>query len=226
MGNHRRQGGFSLLEVVVVVAIAGAITAIAMPSMSAWRTRSETRSSARAMADVLTSARNNAIRTGTQHIVYMRIPGVGTTDPNGTDIVDEAAQPVEAITLQDDDGDCHIDAGEPQAYLSMSAGMTYGLTSTALKAPSDTSNPTTATGVTFADPENTANPIRWLMFRPDGIPVAFSGDFTGCDTIGSTGSGGGAIYMTDGTNDFAAVMMPLGGVRLHSFDRAANGWTF
>jgi hypothetical protein len=31
--------------------------------------------------------------------------------------------------------------------------------------------------------------------------------------------------MTNGTDDFAPVLTALGGVRLHSFDMNANGWT-
>ncbi|MEE3330801.1 MAG: prepilin-type N-terminal cleavage/methylation domain-containing protein [Myxococcota bacterium] len=226
MRTHRTEAGFTLLEVVIAVAIMGVLVAISVPSFTAWRSNLEARSSARAMADVLNAARSNAIRSSTPQIVYLRIAGVGTTDPNGTELLDASAQPVEVTRLQDDDGDCHIDSTEPIEFFHFSGDVTFGLTNTALKVPSDSTPPTTATGATFADPENTANALRWLMFRPDGVPVAFSGDFTGCDTVGTTGSGSGAVYMTNGTNDFAAVISPLGGVRLHAFDVASNGWTF
>lgn len=215
---------------MVVVAIAGVLVAAAIPSMTAWRTRLEARSSARSVADLLLTARSDAIRTSTQQIVYLRIQGVGITDPNGTGLLDAAGNNVDALLLQDDDGDCNIDAGEPQSFLNLIGGISFGLTNTTLKAPSDgaspLSTPTTATGATFINPASPASAVRWILFRPDGIPVAFEGGLVACGAIGTTGSGNGAVYMTDGTSDFAAVLSPLGSTRLHAFDRANNGWTF
>ena len=77
----------------------------------------------------------------------------------------------------------------------------------------------------FSDPEVPATARVWVLFRPDGIPVAFKGNLLNCDTIGETGSGGGAIYVTDGNRDFAAVMSPLGGVRLHAWDERNTQWS-
>ena len=74
------------------------------------------------------------------------------------------------------------------------------------------------TGSTFADPPG--NPASWVMFRPDGVPVAFT---TACN-IGGTGSGGGGVYVTNGSRDYGVVLSPLGGVKLMRFDRGGSTW--
>lgn len=226
MGKTKRTAqGFTLIEIAVVVALAGMIIAISIPRMTAWRAKMDARAEARAVADILNAARTGAIRTSTQYIVYLRVPGVGTTDPNATDLVNAAGTAVDILTLEDSDGDCLIDTGEPRTFLTFDADVEFGLTNATVKVPNDTSTAALATGATFANPESTATAVRWIMFRPDGVPVGFSGDPTGCDTVGATGSGAGGIYLTNGIDDFAPVLSALGGVRLHLFDIAANGWT-
>lgn len=210
---------------MVTIAVVGVIIGISVPRMTAWRTKLDARSTARATADVLNLARSQAIRTGTPHVVYLRIPALGTTDPNTTDLVNAAGTDVDIVTLRDVNGNCLIDAGEPQTFLTLGGNVSFGLTNATVKVPTDASTAALSSGTTFANPEATASAVRWLMFRPDGIPVTFSGDPTGCDTVGATGSGAGGIYLTNGVDDFAPVLTALGGVRLHSYNRNTNGWT-
>ena len=73
---------------------------------------------------------------------------------------------------------------------------------------------------TFTDPAG--NPSRWVVFLPDGMPRAFS---TGPFAAGAVGAGGGAVYVSSGTRDYAVVLAPLGGVRVHSWNRGASAWT-
>lgn len=220
------QRGFSLIEILIVVAIIGVLALISVPSFQSWQTTQRARSAARTVGDALTAARHGAIRTSIRHVVFLRIAGVGTTDPSGTDLLDASGLPVDVTLLQDDDGDCYIDAGEPIAYFPFDSGIRFGPSAATVKAPADTAAPSMATGVTFSNPESPAAALRWVMFRPDGIPVAFSGDLvSGCDTVGTTGSGGGGIYLTNGDRDFAVVMAPLGGVRLHAWEAQNSAWT-
>ena len=76
---------------------------------------------------------------------------------------------------------------------------------------------------TFADPSSAK--VNWLLFRPDGIPVGFSGAAGSCGAVGGVGTGGGAFYVTNGERDFAVVLSPLGGVRLHLWNRSTGAWS-
>ena len=42
--------------------------------------------------------------------------------------------------------------------------------------------------------------------------------------MGQLGSGNGAAYVTNGERDYAVVLNPLGGVRVHVWDRQAGAW--
>ena len=39
------------------------------------------------------------------------------------------------------------------------------------------------------------------------------------------GSGGGAVYLSDGNRDLAVVLTPLGGSRVHAWDAAQAVWS-
>jgi hypothetical protein len=126
--------------------------------------------------------------------------------------------------------DCQINASEAFESIEPADGMSWGVSYANTKvstdsgaAPFDPSPPPDWDGATFADPSNAK--VNWLLFRPDGIPVGFSGAAGSCGTVGGVGSGGGAFYVTNGERDFAVVLTPLGGVRLHVWNRAARAWS-
>ena len=60
------------------------------------------------------------------------------------------------------------------------------------------------------------------MFRPDGMPRAFPPGRLQSEPVGG---GGGAVYVTSGTRDYAVVLAPLGSVRVHAWNRGATAWT-
>jgi hypothetical protein len=62
-----------------------------------------------------------------------------------------------------------------------------------------------------------------VLFRPDGIPVSFTFSGGTCGQIAGTGSGGGALYITNGERDYAVVLSPLGSARVHLW--AAGAWS-
>lgn len=222
---HRR--GFTLIEVVVVVVIAGVISAAAVPAVGTFISRQNLRSSARGAADALILARNEAMRSGVNHVVFMSIGAAGTDDPRGTAIADGQGNPVDIMVLQDDDGDCSIDAGEPMRFMNFQNGVGWGVTNAAVKAPLDgTPAMTSAFGSTFSDPTAPAAASRWVFFGPDGVPIAFEGNAgTGCGALGAIGSGNGALYVTDGDRDYSVVLTTLGGLRLHAWDTSNGAWT-
>lgn len=63
------QKGFTLVELMIAILVAGIIMAIATPSLIGLRRNAEYRDSARAVANMLQDARSTAIRDGGAHII-------------------------------------------------------------------------------------------------------------------------------------------------------------
>lgn len=213
-----RRDGFTLIEVMTVVGIMSVVIGMAVPSIIDWRSHYEAKKAARTLAGIFHKARTEAIRTGDQQLVFFGNPGL--TDPGGN-AIEAAGTWVPVLSLDDGvpgSANCRIDPGETSAYIRPVGDLSWGVTEANAIVPSDTGgapfDPNSSwDGGTFTKPD--ASKANWVMFRNDGIPLAFEGDATDCGTIGATGSGGGGLYMTDGKHDFAVVLSPLGGVRLH-----------
>ena len=94
----------------------------------------------------------------------------------------------------------------------------WGATFAAAAAPNDTGAGDYATGSSFAD--RNGNQTRWVMFRPDGIPVGF----TAACVAGQIGSGAGGFYVTNANRDYSVVVTPLGGTKVNSFERGSATW--
>ena len=76
----------------------------------------------------------------------------------------------------------------------------------------------TTSGSSFATPVGGAS--TWVAFMTDGRPLAFD---AAC-SMGQLGSGNGAVYLTNGLRDYAVVLNPLGGVRIHAWNPGAAQW--
>ncbi len=84
--------------------------------------------------------------------------------------------------------------------------------------PEDAGGGDYTTGASFAQPDGTD--AAWVVFGPDGIPVAFN---AACN-LGTTGTGAGAVYVTNGDRNYAVVLNPLGTSNVERFDPAQNTW--
>jgi len=228
-----KQSGFSLIEVSIAVAIVGIMAAIGIPSFTGWLDAQRVRNSVRDAADAMALARTEAIRTGTNHIVWFGIGAITGTDlagnpvdPTGNPIVDQSGNPVSILVHDDTSEDCRIDAGEPRQGFVNERNVQWGTGVAAFKPPADGTAAAMAAGSSLASPTNPAASVAWVLFRGgDGVPVTFSGDpVLGCGTIGSIGTGTGAIYMSDGVRDYAALLSPVGGVRVFAWDEARASW--
>jgi len=221
----QRRGGFSLFEVMIAVAILGVFAVIGGIAMQSSFGDGHAKGAVRNFADLMMLARTEAIRTGDNHVVFF------AEDADGNALTGAGGQPAAALLIRDEDGDGRVDAGEKVASVNVDAtgSLSWGSVFAAAgsdKAPNDNAGASFPESdadflcCTFTKPDGAA--ARWVVFLPDGMPRAFS---VGPFSAGTVASGNGAVYVTSGTRDYAVVLAPLGGVRVHAWERGASAWT-
>jgi prepilin-type N-terminal cleavage/methylation domain-containing protein len=229
--NRRRRtprGGFTIIELMVVVALIGIFAAVGAPKLDQFFANQRAKSAARSLADAFRIAQGNAIRTGDPQIVFLSAAAGANppaTDPAGTALGNDPDGRVWPALVIDDGtpaaSNCVIDAGEALSTVKPELGVAWGISRVAIPvAPGDTGGGNRASGSTFRTRANGAD-TTWVMFRPDGIPVGFD---AACNQS-PIGEGGGAVYITNGVRDYAVVLTPLGGVKVHGWNPETNAWT-
>src|SRR5208283_1180123 len=167
---NSRSAGFTLIEIAIVITVIAIMAALAVPAMEEWMANARLKEAARQVADAFTLARENAIRTGDDQIVFFQ------TDMLGAALLGGNGLPVPILTL--DDGrpgtpgqNCRIVAGKGQTPVNAQPGVNWGFTPFPgiVRAPNDTgAGAIPASGSTFVDPTGAAT--TWVMFGPNGIP--------------------------------------------------------
>lgn len=212
---------------MIVLGIAGLLTLIVGPTLGSWMRNQRLKDFTRATADLMLLARSEAARTGSRHIVLFG--PAGTADPAGTTIATASGSNAAMIAVADGApaaSNCQIDASEDRRAVDFANDVQWGVSQATVRAPGDEGTapftPPQASGGTFADPNNVAVP--WFLFRPDGVPVVFTGALGSCGTIGQTGTGGAALYTTNGERDYAVVLTPLGSVSVLVWNQDSGQW--
>ena len=205
--------GFSLIEVVIVVALVAIISALSVPSFRRMAANQRLRDSALEVTGALSYARSEAIRTGNVHLFLFQEDAQSNTLPSSPILVVDDGRPGAG------DQNCEIDVGEPTRRFFLGDDVIFGRSDGSAKAPSDTGAASITDGSTFENA--TAGAATWVLFRPEGPPLAFS---NGCAT-GGVGSGGGGIYLTNGVRDAAVVLTPLGATHAHVWNGSTASWS-
>lgn len=217
-GRDRERHGFTLIEIVVSMAVLAIVAALAVPTMGRWAQNQRLAGSAGAVDDAISYARGEAVRTGNIQLLF-----VGQ-DTAGNALVDENGRTVDLLVV--DDGrpgsanqNCQIDAGEASLGVTLERDVSFGVGIAGGPVPTDAGAASVTGGTTFLDAGG--NAASWILFRPEGPPVRFSAD---CTTT-ALGTGGGGIYLTNGTRDKAVLVSPLGTTRIHSLGGSGESWT-
>lgn len=197
-----RASGFTLLEMMVVVAIIGIAAVLAVPNINAMMRASRATTAARDMADLISIARSEAIRDGVNQVVIFNVGGLASvsgmpTSGGGNLNHPATGQELMAMRFRDANGDGVPNGGEVRSGVPFNPELVFGANNVGgVAAPhdaGDSSNFATQ-GITFVD---AAGDDDWIgfMFTPDGLPRSFKVNGSGsAATIGGVGTGGGAVY--------------------------------
>lgn len=125
--------GFSLVELIVVVALIGILTAIATPSFIDWRRNIEYRAAARDIVSMMREAKAKAISTNREHRVEFDVDGrryrlvqgsraANTPDTGWTTIIRDWASLPEGVKMMSNDACDSTDDGNIQFNTNGTSG--------------------------------------------------------------------------------------------------------
>ena len=217
------RAGMTLLELMIVLMLVGVMVALGAASISDWSDYQRAATSARAVADAISLARAEAIRTGSNHIVAFDIAsGLAGID---TDIVIANDGPLGSTAGS---SNCRIDADEIVYRVPLEKNVRFDSNATVVAPDDPGSLADVATGTTFKTAAG--NAASWVMFGADGLPRRFTQNTSTtppCESgkLGPAGQSGAAIYLTNDLRDYAVVMTPLGLARLHRYVIGSSEWT-
>ena len=211
----RGRDGFTVLELMIVVAMMGVILALAVPQLWRYAVAQDARDNAQVVAAALRAARTRAMREGVQYFVLFGAPA--------------SAPGAVARVVQDVDLDFVESAPDTARDVFFNQGTSPGVTPygagaglpfpAAPLAPADPQPGllgAVANGASFRLDPNTG--ALGLGFTPRGVAVDLANPTT-------WGSGAGAYYVTDNSRSvYAAEVGPLGEVRVRALSGATNSW--
>jgi prepilin-type N-terminal cleavage/methylation domain-containing protein len=224
MQSFRSHAGFTLLEIMTVVAIIGIMTALGISSLRGYARREETRKYAAAVAAVLTEAKSEAMAQGLNTFVFF-------SEPTNGALTFEDGQMAAIVT--DINGDGTIDPGDGIRPIfapgSANSDVSFygrhgqtGLKTAAIPPDDQSQSITDGTMASLVDgmtlPKDPTFGVPMIVFSSRGTPVTPAAP-------SNWGAGAGAVYVTDNQGLLLAVVVePLGAVHTMAYDEAAGKW--
>jgi prepilin-type N-terminal cleavage/methylation domain-containing protein len=223
MQRFHAKHGFTMLELMITVALMGIILSIAMPQLKGYMKREDARRAATDVATVLSQARSQAMSSGRMTFVMFGQP------TNGIDPFEDGQI---AAVVTDTDYDSHVTEADPVSPVFLPNGINsdismYGVNGTplgSLNIPDEDESRFVPTSDLASLPNGTTLPIDPVLgvpvigFTPQGSPVR-------SDTPTDFGSGAGGVYLTD--NDgmvLAVIVRPMGEIRTMVLDSGTERW--
>lgn len=203
--------GFTLLEIVIVVAIISFMTALAVPKFLAYQQRQDARTMVRRVSSVISNARSEAIRRGNNQFVLLDFPATGVVR-----VVDDA------------NNDWAVSVGETTRDISLTSGLSAEISRWSVVPSPPAASPVPEDGVVMpaggtSFPIDAASTSPGVGFTPRGFPVSLPTTIGG--SAGPLGSGAGSYYVTDNdTLVYAATLLPLGGTRVRGYRAVTDDW--
>jgi type IV fimbrial biogenesis protein FimT len=207
----RKDQGFTLIEIMIVLAMVAVLAAVAVPSFSEWQQRQDARTLVHRLSGALGKARSSAVREGNNYLVLFDTPAAG-----------------QVRIVDDDNSDWQITSGETVQDVDVLGDLDddvsrYGAVSgppAAIAVPEDGGG-TLSGGTSF--PIDAATSAPGVGFTAQGVPLPLPSTVGG--PPGNVGQGAGSYYVTD--NDsvvYAVTLLPLGGTRVRVYRPELNDW--
>jgi prepilin-type N-terminal cleavage/methylation domain-containing protein len=215
--------GFSIFELITVMAVMGVMVAIAMPMMTSYRRKEDTRGVAQKVSSVVNEARTRAIASGRMTFLLLGEPTNGVAPFEDGQV---------AALVMDDDGDNAVTEADSVSPIYLPPGISsdisiYGKNGTPMatySVPEDDLSEAQPSVTLSELTDGTTLPVSADMevpvvaFSPQGAPVAV-------DTPAEWGTGAGGIYVTDNQNMVLAILVaPLGSVKVQRLDLSDGTW--
>lgn len=209
----RRSDGFTLFEVMIVLAIMAFVVAMAVPSLNRYRLQESTRANAIVLATSLREARSRAIREGRQWFVLFNPPSGAYAR-----VVQDMDNDFQETAGVDVAFEVNRDPGSPAGVLPYGLGPATPFPGSP-RHPHD-QNAGTLGGVVdgsgfLLDPVSGFDAVG---FTARGIPVSLQNPT-------AWGGGTGAYYFSDSSQTVYSVDVgPLGAVRVRGLSAALGTW--
>ena len=233
MGNRDRDGkalrsaqGYTLLEVMTVVAILGVLATFAFPSIRHTLDRQQAKVSATQVAGLLNDARTHALSEGTPYLVYFNAPEVDSNDECSAMAVEvRDADHSYSITNGDSTHEFHLPSGACQKVKPFGEDPTQNADLASVPLPVEDVAARAVAAVASALTSGSTTGASSSGSSNSGSGSANSGSGNGTNANGNSGNATGVASNGNGSGN-AGSGNGNGGAQATLAESVVNGTTF